>query len=463
MLRGQRSAIPVPAGSRLQPVKWFARPGHDESDRVAAVEAETGCLVCHVCVAPSPQSDRTNRRTYWPAWSPGRRVAGDSVAPMPAIRPKVANTLRRTRSMAAWIRVSAGWALIGSSAPTSAEAPAVRVPSTGPPVPVPDGWTTTELQKVMRTFSIDGSPPGQLDGYWQESFGRFLYTWGLARHQRGRALELGANPYFLTWLNTRFSELDLTLANFFGRERGPLTQHLVLQERGAHVELDMSCDLFNLEEDPFPYEDGRFDLVFFCEIIEHLLMNPLHALGEIHRILRPGGTLILTTPNAARLDNVVLTLAGGNIYDPYSGFGPYGRHNREYVRSELLRLLEFAGFDVETSFAADSHPSDLATRPEYAVVADAVLARADDLGQYLFVKATAARPPRQGLPRFLFRAGPRTAWWIEPGRSVTAYRPCPGRRTGGAGRLLRSPSPLRNRAHPGTDVIPRAPLEPHAP
>ncbi len=244
----------------------------------------------------------------------------------------------------------------------------------------------------------------------------------------GAALELGANPYFLTWLNTRFSELDLTLANFFGRERGPLTQHLVLQERGAHVELDMSCDLFNLEEDPFPYEDGRFDLVFFCEIIEHLLMNPLHALGEIHRILRPGGTLILTTPNAARLDNVVLTLAGGNIYDPYSGFGPYGRHNRGYVRSELLRLLEFAGFDCGDVFRGRLAPAPtLATRSGICRGGGC----GDWLGPMISVNTSSSRrgppgPPGRACPASSSGAGPRTASWIEPGRSASTCRAVPG-------------------------------------
>ena len=83
---------------------------------------------------------------------------------------------------------------------------------------------------------------------------------------------------------------------------------------------------------------ASFDFVLFCEIIEHLLMNPLHALREIHRVLEPGGLLVLTTPNVARLGNVLRWSRGDNIYDPYSGFGPYGRHNREYTLHELDRL-----------------------------------------------------------------------------------------------------------------------------
>lgn len=51
-----------------------------------------------------------------------------------------------------------------------------------------------------------------------------------------------------------------------------------------------------------PYPDKSFDLVVLTEVIEHL-ENHRAALGEVARVLRPGGHLILTTPNIMRLDS----------------------------------------------------------------------------------------------------------------------------------------------------------------
>ena len=45
-----------------------------------------------------------------------------------------------------------------------------------------------------------------------------------------------------------------------------------------------------------PVADATFDTVISCETIEHVV-EPMKAMREVHRVLRPGGRLLLTTPN----------------------------------------------------------------------------------------------------------------------------------------------------------------------
>jgi SAM-dependent methyltransferase len=264
--------------------------------------------------------------------------------------------------------------------------------------------TEQELRDVFLSFSLDDGPVGQLDPYVHDAFYRFIHSWQLVRHETGKCLELGANPYFITWLLQEHTDLDLTLANYFGGEEGTGAQTMTWQAGDSRKLSTFNFDHFNMEESRFPYVAASFDVVLYCEIIEHLLMNPVHTLTEIRRVLKPGGLLVVTTPNVARFGNVLAMVDGRSIYDPYSGFGPYGRHNREFSMTELIRLLEFTGFEHEISFTADAHREDYSQHPKFAEAGNLVMDRPAHLGQYLFVAVRANGTSRQGLPGSLFRS-----------------------------------------------------------
>lgn len=128
---------------------------------------------------------------------------------------------------------------------------------------------------------------------------------------------------------------------------------------------------------------------------------------EIKRVLKPNGTLILTTPNVARLENVTRLISGANIYDPYSGYGPYGRHNREFNRHELDQLLRFEGYEPMVCFTADVHANNAQSFCSVERIADLLRYREHDLGQYIFVRATAKPEIQQTLrPSWLYRSYP---------------------------------------------------------
>jgi SAM-dependent methyltransferase len=75
-----------------------------------------------------------------------------------------------------------------------------------------------------------------------------------------------------------------------------------LAERGYEVtSIDVEPEGAQAErvdaDEPLPYPDGRFALVWCSEVIEHL-RDPGFSLAEMRRVLAPGGTLLLTTPNS---------------------------------------------------------------------------------------------------------------------------------------------------------------------
>jgi ubiquinone/menaquinone biosynthesis C-methylase UbiE len=80
---------------------------------------------------------------------------------------------------------------------------------------------------------------------------------------------------------------------------------------GQTVEI---CDL-NVEE--LPYGDNTFDLVTFTEVIEHI-ENHRFTLSEIARVLKPGGYVILSTPNILNLKSRIRFLFCGfwNLFGP---------------------------------------------------------------------------------------------------------------------------------------------------
>lgn len=118
------------------------------------------------------------------------------------------------------------------------------------------------------------------------------------------------------------------------------------------VEFECLIDHFDAEKDIYPYENQSFDTVLCCELIEHLLSDPMHMMSEVNRILKPGGYFVLTTPNIASSRAISAILAGyhPSFFSAYIKPNPNGdtdaRHNREYAPREIEELLKASGFDV---------------------------------------------------------------------------------------------------------------------
>jgi predicted SAM-dependent methyltransferase len=164
-----------------------------------------------------------------------------------------------------------------------------------------------------------------------------------------RALELGAYLYMAAALKCVLGYEEVR-----GAYQGELGAEVVRTvESGSQEMFSYTVDLFNVETDIFPYAGEHFNVVLACEVIEHLLWDPVQMLMECYRVLVSDGALVLTTPNIASHTSVQRVLTGETNPQVYSHY-PAARiempHVREYTASELAELLTCCGFRVEYLF-----------------------------------------------------------------------------------------------------------------
>ncbi|MFO0546923.1 MAG: methyltransferase domain-containing protein [Polyangiaceae bacterium] len=96
----------------------------------------------------------------------------------------------------------------------------------------------------------------------------------------------------------------------------------------------------DMNRGPLPFDEASFDVVVAGEVIEHLQWPQL-VVEEIFRVLRPGGFLFGSVPNAFRLRNRVLFLLGREFeIDP--------THLHWFSPASMRQLLgKFHGVDVD--------------------------------------------------------------------------------------------------------------------
>ena len=80
-------------------------------------------------------------------------------------------------------------------------------------------------------------------------------------------------------------------------------------------------------DEPLPFEDGRFDGVVLKDLLEHV-RDPVAVVREARRVLRPGGTVFASSPDAQRW-----------VWDDYT-------HRRPFTRKAYRLLFADNGFDV---------------------------------------------------------------------------------------------------------------------
>jgi len=114
-------------------------------------------------------------------------------------------------------------------------------------------------------------------------------------------------------------------------------------------------EVANLNVENLPYPDASFDLVTATEVIEHL-EHYRRTLREIHRVLKPGGYCILSTPNVLNINSRIRYFFTGfaNLFGPLpiknSALYSTGGHINPVGYFYIAHSLCDAGFEsVEAS------------------------------------------------------------------------------------------------------------------
>jgi SAM-dependent methyltransferase len=105
-----------------------------------------------------------------------------------------------------------------------------------------------------------------------------------------------------------------------------------------HIEADLN--------QPGAGGDGSYDAIVMAEVIEHLHTSPVTVLGGLATWLRPGGAIVIQTPNAVALHKRLRMALGRNPIEPIRADSSNPGHFHEYTLGELREAAGAAGLEV---------------------------------------------------------------------------------------------------------------------
>jgi len=176
---------------------------------------------------------------------------------------------------------------------------------------------------------------------------RFRQTLDLVRKFGGGDLvEVGGHPWVMTGILATDPAVNL-LASVSAEEVTAWPEDLPVERNMYELQVgDGEPVRFpnysaNVERTLFPIE-GKADMVVACEIIEHLTRSPHIMMLNINSWLKPGGHVVLTTPNGSQLENPFRVRPKMPSYRP----SVYSRHNYVFTMEGLTDLVSACGFEI---------------------------------------------------------------------------------------------------------------------
>ena len=192
-------------------------------------------------------------------------------------------------------------------------------------------------------------------------------------HEKGyceaETLEHLANPGLLKHIREisrgdRFMEIGCAGGAFLSaaRDFGFTVQGVELSEsasRTAREQFGLSVFTGSLADARFI--DGSFDVIFMGDVLEHL-PDPVTTLREVHRVMAPGGTLVIGVPSQTNslFSRIGFALYGAAGRRATVSLPPY--HLFEYRPSSMRFLLRACGFTVAELIQSTIPPDSINLR-----------------------------------------------------------------------------------------------------
>ncbi len=184
---------------------------------------------------------------------------------------------------------------------------------------------------------------------------------------KGEVLEMGCgSAYFLTVLRKEFPEANF---KFTGID---------LEKDAVDVAkpfLKPGDEIVHGSVEDMPFTDNKFDLILYLDVIEHV-GDDKKSLSEAFRVLKPGGTLIVSTPNSSALLTDTFFCEYMHDHDHMENQRP------GYTKEELSTLLENEKFKVKKTAFTNVFLSELLItitklgyrlkKPKYSSQADVI-------------------------------------------------------------------------------------------
>ncbi|WP_165222095.1 class I SAM-dependent methyltransferase [Affinirhizobium pseudoryzae] len=244
--------------------------------------------------------------------------------------------------------------------------------------------------------------PEFLRKYLKDHRQRFLSTLRAipaATEPGQRAIEIGTYGLFPVAMRTLlgYEEADGVV---YEAQDGKVDQYLRRYPFDVEIHDYRIFDL-NVEQTPLPVPDGSYDFILLAEVLEHFAIDPNFFMIEANRLLKPGGKLMITTPNACSLDHIARTLQFdvGSMFHFYRKNGSNDRHNLEYSPNLMRSMVENAGFSIARMWTENFWTGGWPSVEKLLISAGYSM---DMRGDDLLVICEKVGPPGQRFPAFLY-------------------------------------------------------------